>query len=152
MARPGISTKNTEKIPPRPTFWNSKKLPPKYRKNTKNVHFGILGVFSGYFGGKFWESRISGRWVFFRYFSWKFQVGPSRGSVAGRGVLNSCLCSPASDGISRNCTGRAIDQLTTFRSPLNQPQENQTLVFHFPCSFLDFLAFFAFQGIPCFFF
>ena len=25
--------------------------------------------------------------VFFRYFSWKFRVGPFRGSVAGRGVL-----------------------------------------------------------------
>ena len=45
----------------------------KYRKNTKSGHFwylgGIFSVFSGSFGGKFWESRISGRggiiWVFF---------------------------------------------------------------------------------------
>ena len=72
-------------------FWNPKKIPRKYRKNTKNAHFwyfgGIFSVFSGYFRGKFWESRISGRGVFFRYFSWKFRVGPFRGSVAGRGVL-----------------------------------------------------------------
>ena len=76
---------------PRPKFWNPKKIPPKYRKNTKINHFwyfqGIFLVFSGYFGGKFWESRISGRCVFFRYFSCKFRVGPFRGSVAGRGVL-----------------------------------------------------------------
>ena len=98
MARPGISTKNTEKIPPGPKFWNKKKIPEKLPKKYQNAHFsGILGyflVFSGYFGAKFWESRISGRGVFFRYFSWKFRVGPFRGSVAGRGVLknrgNSC--------------------------------------------------------------
>ena len=93
MARPGISMKNTEKIAPRPKIWNPKKIPPKYRKNTKNGHVwyfgGIFSVFSGYFQGKFWESRISGRGLFFRYFSWKFRVGPSRGSVAGGGVLNS---------------------------------------------------------------
>ena len=89
MARPGISTKNTEKIP------NPKKIPQKYRKNTKNTHFqyfrGIFSVFSGYFGGKFWECRISGRGGFFRYFSLQFRVGPFRGSVTGRGVLNSRL-------------------------------------------------------------
>ena len=44
---------------------------------------GIFSVFSGYFGGKFWESSISGRGVFFRYFSWKFRVEPFQGSVAG---------------------------------------------------------------------
>ena len=53
---------------------------------------GILGVFfsvfSGHFGGKFWESRISGWGVFFRYFSRKYRVGPSRVSIAGRGVPN----------------------------------------------------------------
>ena len=91
MARPGISTKNTEKIPLGPNFWNPKKIPQKYQKKYQNTHFwyfgGIFSVFSGYFGGKFWESRISGRGVFFRYFSWKFQLGPFRGSVAGRGVL-----------------------------------------------------------------
>ena len=93
MARPGISTKNTEKIPPGPKFWTPRiypqstpKIPTKYPQNTQNAHFwyffGIFGVFS-------WGSRISAQGVFFRYFSWKFQVGPSRGSVAGRGVLNS---------------------------------------------------------------
>ena len=93
MARPGISTKNTEKIPLGPKFWNPKKIPKKYRENTKIAHFGYFGgiflVFLGYFGGKFWESRISGRGVFFRYFSWKFRVGQFRGSVAGRGVLKT---------------------------------------------------------------
>ena len=95
MARPGIYTKNTEKIPLGPKFWNPKKIPQKYRKNTKNTPFwyfgGIFLVFSGYFGGKFWESRISGRGVFSWYFSWKFQVGPFRSSVAGRGVLNHII-------------------------------------------------------------
>ena len=92
MARPGISTKNAEKKPFGPKFWtpriypqNTPKIPKKYPQNTKNAHFwyffGIFGVFS-------WGSRISVRGVFFRYFSWKFRVGPSRGSVAGRGVLN----------------------------------------------------------------
>ena len=96
MARPGISTKNTEKIPPGPKFWNPKKypqntpkIPKKKPENTENAYFwyffGILGVF-------FWGSRISARGVFFRYFSWKFRVGPFRGSVAGRGVLNSGEC------------------------------------------------------------
>ena len=86
MARPGISTKNTEKIPPGPKFWtpriypqNTPKIPKKYPQNTQNAHFwyffGIFGVFS-------WGSRISAQGVFFRYFSWKFRVGPSRGSVA----------------------------------------------------------------------
>ena len=82
-----------KKIHPGPKVWNPPKIPPKYRKKKNpNGHFwyfgGMFSVFSGYFGGKFWESRISGRGVFLRYFSWKFQVGPSRGSVAGRGVLN----------------------------------------------------------------
>ena len=96
MARPGISTKNTEKIALGPKLTGtSRKYPKNPEKIPKMRIFGILGVFfsvfSGYFGGKFWESRISGRGVFFRYFSWKFRVGPSRGSVAGRGVLNR-LC------------------------------------------------------------
>ena len=85
MARPGISTKNTEKIPPRPEILepqeNTEKIPPKYQKMRI---FGIFSVCS-------WGSRISGRGVFFRYFSWKFRVGPSRGSVAGRGVLYHSL-------------------------------------------------------------
>ena len=51
--------KYQRKYPPRPKFWNPKKIPPKYRENTKNNHFwcfqriflryfqGILGVNSG---------------------------------------------------------------------------------------------------------
>ena len=31
---------------------------------------------------------ILGYFVVVRYFSWKFRVGPFRGSVTGRGVLN----------------------------------------------------------------
>ena len=81
-----------------------RKYPQKYRKDTKNAHFwyfgGIFSVFSGYFGGKFWESGISGRGVFFRYFSWKFRVGPFRGSVAGRGVLNTITSSVLVDWAS----------------------------------------------------
>ena len=69
---PEFPRKIPKKIPPGPKFWNSKKIPQKYRKNTKNAHFGYFGgifpAFSGYFGGKFWESRISGRGVFFRIF------------------------------------------------------------------------------------
>ena len=63
------------------------KIARKYRKNIPKIPkmriFGIFSVFS-------WRSRISARGVFFRYFfSWKFRVRPSRGSVAGRGVLNT---------------------------------------------------------------
>ena len=90
MARPGLSTKNTEKIPPGPKFWTPRiypqNTPKKYPQNTENAHFwyyfGIFGAFS-------WGSRISARGVIFRYFSWKFRVGRSRGSVAGRGVLKN---------------------------------------------------------------
>ena len=58
MARPGISTKNTKKLPPGPKFWKPDKTPRKYRKNTQNEHFwyffyffGIFGTFSEYFLG-----------------------------------------------------------------------------------------------------
>ena len=79
---------------------NTEKIPKKYPKCEFWVFLGYFSVFSGYFGCKFRESRISGRGVFFRYFSWKFRVGPFRGSVAGRGVLKTkkrgfsklCLC------------------------------------------------------------
>ena len=67
------------------------KIPRKYRKNTPKYQIlkcAFLGIFSVFFWYIFLGSRISGRGVFFRYFSWKFRVGPSRGSVAGRGVLN----------------------------------------------------------------
>ena len=42
--------KNTEKRPPGPKFWNPKKIPQKYRKNTKMRIFGIFWVFFGIFG------------------------------------------------------------------------------------------------------
>ena len=79
------------KNPPRPEILepqeNTPKIPKKYQKCAFWYSGGIFSVFSGYFGRTFWESRISGRNIFFRYFSWKFRVGSSRGSVAGRGVL-----------------------------------------------------------------
>ena len=53
MARPGISTKYTEKIAPRPKFWNPKKIPQNTPKIPKTVIFGILGVFFRYFWGIF---------------------------------------------------------------------------------------------------
>ena len=64
--------KKYRKNSPQAEIWNPKKIPKKYRTNTKSGHFwyfgGIFSVFSGYFRGKFWESRISGRGVFFRFF------------------------------------------------------------------------------------
>ena len=88
MARPGISEKNAEKIPPPTEILepqeNTPKIPIKYPKWAFLVFWGrFFSVFSGYFWGKFWESRISGLGVFFGYFSWKFRVRPSSG-LCGR--------------------------------------------------------------------
>ena len=92
MARAGISTKNTEKVPPGPKFWTPRIYPQKYPKIHKTRIFGISGVFFWYFRG-IWginsgspEFRAGG--CFFGIFL-KFRVGPFRGSVAGRGVLNA---------------------------------------------------------------
>ena len=72
MARPGISMKNTEKIPLGQEFWSPKKIPQKYRKNTKNAYFwhfvGIFSVFSGYFGGKFWSPEFRAGGIFSVFF------------------------------------------------------------------------------------
>ena len=92
MARPGNPARNADRNSPRPESLdsqsfpvkyseNTEKIPPKYQKCHSGYFFGILGVLS-------WGSGISARGVFFRYFSWKYQVGPSRGSVTGQGVLN----------------------------------------------------------------
>ena len=81
---------------------NTPKIAKKYQKYAFWYWYfrGVFSVFSGYFGGKFWDSRISGQGVFFRYFSWKFRVGPFRGSVAGRGVLKCrCLAGPSGKGV-----------------------------------------------------
>ena len=41
-----------QKIPLGQKFWNPKKIPPKYRKNTKNAHFWYFGgMFFRYFRG-----------------------------------------------------------------------------------------------------
>ena len=70
----GISTKNTEKNTPPPPAEileppkNTPQIPKKYPKWAFLVFFGhFFFVFSGYFGGKFRESRISPR-VFFSVF------------------------------------------------------------------------------------
>ena len=64
---------------------NTPKTPKKYLQNAKNGPFGYFLAFLGVFS---WGSRISVRGYLFWYFWWKFRVRPSRGSVAGRGVLN----------------------------------------------------------------
>ena len=139
MARPGISTKNTEKIPPGPKFWtpriypqNTPKIPKKYPQNTKNdrfwYFFGIFGVFS-------WGSKISAWGLFFRYFLWKFRVGPSRGSVAG--VLLMGLSTRSACGLTCN-TGLAVDSgdceldINMFRFPPPPPLRFPLLPPFFP--------------------
>ena len=94
MARPAISTKNTEKILPGPKFWtpriylqNTPKIPKKYPKNTKNAHFGyFFGVFSGYFLGvqNFAPERFF--WVFFV-------------EIPGRAISELCSRSGHSQGL-----------------------------------------------------
>ena len=84
---------NTEKIPLGQKFWSPKKIPQKYRKNTKSGHFwyfgGIFSAFSGYFGGKCWESRISGWGGIFSVFFVEIQGGAISGlcSRSGRSQL-----------------------------------------------------------------
>ena len=72
--------------------------------------FGILGVFFWYFrgilGANSGSPEFQGGGVFFRYFSWKFRVGPSRGSVAGRGVLKHTIA--LGNGVSLPQTYHAI--------------------------------------------
>ena len=76
MAWPGISTKNTEKIPAGPNFWN-----PNKKEKQKMGMFGIFGVsfrcFRGILGVNSGspEFRVG---VFSRFFSSKFRAGPSR--------------------------------------------------------------------------
>ena len=91
MARPGSSTKNTEKKKTGPKFRNPKKIPPK-----KCAFFRyFLGVFSRYFLGFFLRvfsvgspELRAGYGIFSVFFSRIFRVGPSRGSVAGPAIHN----------------------------------------------------------------
>ena len=80
-------------MPSRPKFWNHKKKDREKKKNLKTGVFGISGVFSfGVFGVFSGSPRIStGGYFFclFLSFLWKVRVGPSRGSVASRGILNT---------------------------------------------------------------
>ena len=82
MARPGISTKNTEKKKTGVKFQTPKIYPqntPKVPKNTRKMP--ILGIFRG--------SRISaGGGYFFGIFGGN-SGGASRSSVAHRGVLRT---------------------------------------------------------------
>ena len=79
---------------PWPEILDSQRLPPKQQKKPKMPILGFF--FSGILGVFSWGSRISAWGVFFRHFSWKFRVGPCRGSVAGRGVLNTRVAGSAS--------------------------------------------------------
>ena len=113
MARPGISTKNTEKNTSRPEILDSQNLPRKYRKNTPKIPkmpvLGIFSVFLGYFLAVP-EFRPGG--YFFGIFGGNSGVGPSQGSVAGRGVLNSGIPwvlfagLPVVKKVARFCTAR----------------------------------------------
>ena len=86
MAQPGNFHKKYRKNTPRAEIL---KTPRKYPQGTEKIPkmgiFGILGVFFRYFRGILGVNsgipRIAGRG--------KLRVGPSRGSVAGRGVLKS---------------------------------------------------------------
>ena len=101
---PEFPRKIPKNTPRAPRFLNPNKIPQKIpKKNTKNEHFwyfgGIFPVFSGYFGGKFWEFRISVRGVFFRYFSWKFWAGPGQFGLCSRsgrsqsqGTIATIIC------------------------------------------------------------
>ena len=73
-----------QKKPAGPKFWTSRTYPENTEKIAKNAHFGyFFGIFREFSRG----SRIPA-WGIFSVFWWKFGVGPSRGSVAGRSVLN----------------------------------------------------------------
>ena len=95
MARPGISTKNTEKIPPGPKFRTPKIYPqntPKIPKKPSEYQKNAFGVFLRYFGGIFLGFQNLGPGGIFPVFFREIPVGPSRGSVAGRGVLRDKNC------------------------------------------------------------
>ena len=54
MARPGISTKNTEKIPRAEMMEPQQKYPKNIEKIPKMRIWGIFGVFFRYIFGLFW--------------------------------------------------------------------------------------------------
>ena len=87
MARPGISTKNTEKIPLGPKFWNFKKIPQKYQKNTKNAHFWYFGAFFRYFRGI---------------------LGVNSGSFGPRGIFSVFFMEIPGRAISELCSRSAV--------------------------------------------
>ena len=66
---------------PQPEILDSQNITPKYPENTEKIppkyQKCVFLVFFQYFGVFCWGSRISAWGVIFRYFSWKFRVGPS---------------------------------------------------------------------------
>ena len=91
-ARPGISMKNTEKIPPGPKFWTPRISPKNTEKNTKNAHFWYFArYFFGIFG-VFWGEDLGvqnfGPGGIFSVFFVAIPGWAISGSVAGRRVLN----------------------------------------------------------------
>ena len=91
---PEFPRKIPEKYPPARNSGTPRKHPKNTEKIPKMRIFGNLGVFFRYFRGILGinsgspEFRAGG---IFSVFSWKFRVGPFRGSVAGRVGLNSCV-------------------------------------------------------------
>ena len=87
MARPGNFHKKIPKNSPQAEILEPQENTPKILKNYQKRSFwyfvGIFSVFSGIFGVNSGspEFRAGG------YFSWKFRVGPSRGSVGGSNVI-----------------------------------------------------------------
>ena len=83
--------KNTEQIPPArnsglPEF--TPKIPRKYPQNTPKYQKCPFWIFFRYFRGIFLGFQNFGLVFVLRgILLWKFRVGPSRGSVPGRGVL-----------------------------------------------------------------
>ena len=86
---PKLPRKIPKKYLPGPKFWTPNKYPQNTEKKPKRAFLVFWGCFFWYFRGILGvNSRISAQGgMFFRYFSWNFRVGPSQGSVAGRGVL-----------------------------------------------------------------
>ena len=71
---------------------SARMVPPKYKRQPKIPKMPILDIFRCVVGIFMQFQNFGPRGeLLFRCFSWKFRVGPSRGAVAGRGVLNHPL-------------------------------------------------------------
>ena len=65
---------------------NTPKIPKKYQNAHFWYFFGIFWYFRGILGLNSGSPEFRAGGYFFGIFSWKFRVGPFRGSVAGRGA------------------------------------------------------------------